>query len=111
MGSSSFGWVCGAARRSTSTLDKHMRSILFLVVGFLLLAACLLLGRLFSTNYPNALYVATIAFALMWLVISVANLWVGVSRAGYTVSDELPIFLLIFGVPAAVAVVLKWRFF
>jgi hypothetical protein len=27
------------------------------------------------------------------------------------VSDELPIFLLIFGVPAVVAVVLKWRFF
>jgi hypothetical protein len=68
-------------------------------------------GPLFSTNYPNALYAATIAFVLTWLVISVANLWVGVSRAGYTVSDELPIFLLIFGVPAAVAVVLKWRFF
>ena len=111
MGSSSFGWVCGAARRSTSTLDKHMRSILFLVVGFLLLAACLLLGRLFSTNYPNAPYAATIAFVSTWLVVSVANLWVGVSKAGYAVSDELPIFLLIFGVPAVVAAVLKWRFF
>jgi hypothetical protein len=50
---------------------KHMRTILFLVVGFLLLAACLLLGRLFSTNYPNALYAATIALVSTWLVISV----------------------------------------
>ena len=87
-----------------------MRSLLFLVVGFLLLAVCLLLGRLFSAHYPNALYAATIAFVSTWLVISIANLWVGVSKAGYAVSDELPIFLLIFGVPAVVAVVLKWRF-
>jgi len=88
-----------------------MRSLLFLVVGFLLLAVCLLLGRLFSTHYPSALYAATIAFVSIWLVISIANLWVGVAKAGYAVSDELPIFLLIFGVPAVVAAVLKWRVF
>jgi len=44
------------------------------------------------------------------LVISAFNLWVGVSKAGYTLGDELPIFLLIFAVPAAVAIILKWRF-
>jgi hypothetical protein len=88
-----------------------MRSILFLVVGFLLLAVCLLLGRLFSTHYPSAPYAATVAFVSTWLVISIANLWVGVSKAGYAVSEEFPIFLLIFLVPAAVAVVLKWRVF
>ena len=88
-----------------------MRSFLFLVVGFLLLAVCLLLGRLFSAHYPNALYTATIAFVSIWLVISIANLWVGVAKAGYALSDELPIFLLIFGVPTVVAAVLKWRVF
>jgi len=31
------------------------------------------------------------------LGIAGANLWVGVVKAGYTVSEELPIFLLIFG--------------
>src|SRR5205085_2826672 len=31
-----------------------MRTPLFLLVGFLLLAACMLLGRLFSNNYPGA---------------------------------------------------------
>jgi hypothetical protein len=88
-----------------------MRSILFLLVGFLLMAASFLLGRLFTTNYSNAFYAATVVFVSTWLVISAANLWVGVSKAGYALSDELPIFLLIFGVPAAVAIALKWRFF
>jgi len=87
-----------------------MRTVLFLVVGFLLLGACLLLGRLFSSNFPGATYFATIAFILIWLVVSVTNLWAGVSKAGYTFADELPIFLLIFAVPALVAIVLKWRF-
>lgn len=87
-----------------------MRTPLFLLVGFLLLAACALLGRLFSSNYPNATYVATFAFVALWLLISTANLWVGVAKAGYTLNDEFPIFLLIFGVPTIVAIVLKWRF-
>jgi hypothetical protein len=87
-----------------------MRTVLFLAVGFLLLAAFLILGRLFSASYPSAKYAATAAFIVFWLLISAFNLWVGVSKAGYTVADELPIFLLIFAVPAAAAVILKWRF-
>jgi len=87
-----------------------MRTVLFLTVGFLLLAAFLILGRLFSRNYPSATYAVTVGFILLWLLISAFNLWVGVSKAGYTVADELPIFLLIFAVPAAVAVILKWRY-
>ena len=86
-----------------------MRTALFLVAGFLLLAASLLLGRLFAANYPGATVVATIAFVVLWLVIAGANMWVGVARAGYSVTEELPIFLLIFGLPAALAVLLKWK--
>jgi hypothetical protein len=87
-----------------------MRTPQFLLVGFLLLAACALLGRLFSSNYPGASSAATFTFVGLWLAISAANLWVGVAKAGYTFSDEFPIFLLIFGVPAIVAAILKWRF-
>jgi len=86
-----------------------MRTVLFLAVGFLLLAAFLLLARLFSADYPSAKYAATVAFIVCWLLISAFNLWVGVPKNGYTVADELPIFILIFAVPAAVAVILKWR--
>jgi hypothetical protein len=86
-----------------------MRTLLFLLVGFLFLAACMLLGKLFSSNYSGAMLAATLTFVALWLGISGVNLWVGVAKAGYTVREELPIFLLIFGVPAIVAVFLKWR--
>ena len=87
-----------------------MRTGLFLIAGFLLLAGCLMLGRLFSANYPGATLVATVVYVALWLVIAAANMWVGVARAGYSVTEELPIFLLIFGLPAIVAIVLKWKF-
>jgi hypothetical protein len=88
-----------------------MRTVLFLAAGFLLLAAALLLGRLFSTNYPGATLAATIAYVASWLIIAGFNMWVGVARAGYSVAEELPIFALIFGLPAVVAVLLKWKVF
>jgi len=86
-----------------------MRIALFLIAGLLLLGAALLLGRLFSSHYPGATFVATIAYVALWLIIAGANMWVGVAKAGYSVTEELPIFLLIFGVPAAAAILLKWR--
>jgi len=88
-----------------------MRTALFLLVGFLLLAVCMLLGKLFSSNYPGAVYAATIIFVALWLAVAAANLWVGVAKAGYTLSEEFPIFLLIFAVPTIVAIFLKWRIF
>lgn len=86
-----------------------MRTLLFLVAGLLLLAVCFLLAKLFSSNYPDATRLATIAYVALWFVIAGANMWVGVAKAGYSVTEELPIFLLIFGVPAAAAIFLKWR--
>ncbi|MCX2895689.1 hypothetical protein ORG27_19055, partial [Stenotrophomonas lactitubi] len=58
-----------------------------------------------SCELPAAL----LAFIGSWLLVSVANMWVGVSRAGYTVREELPILLLVFAVPALVAGVIFWR--
>jgi len=87
-----------------------MRTALFLVAGLLLLAASALLGRLFSANYSGATLAATVAYVALWFVIAGANMWIGVAKAGYSINEELPIFLLIFGLPAAAAVVLKWKF-
>jgi hypothetical protein len=86
-----------------------MRTPLFLLVGLLLLAASALLGKLFSSNYPNSTYAATLILVVLWLAISGANMWVGVAKAGYSLSEEFPIFLLIFSVPTIVAIFLKWR--
>jgi len=86
-----------------------MRTLLFLLAGALLLAALMIVGRLFSSHYPDATRVASIAFIVLWLIVAATNMWLGVARAGYSVAEELPIFLLIFGVPAIAAVVLKWK--
>lgn len=87
-----------------------MRTVLFLVAGLLLLAGALVLGRLFSSNYPAASFAATLAFIGGWLIVAGFNMWVGVSHAGYAMMEELPIFLLIFGVPSLLAIVLQWKF-
>jgi hypothetical protein len=87
-----------------------MRTVLFLVSGLLLLAAFLLLGRLLSASYPAATLVATVAYVALWFIIAGANMWVGVAKAGYSTAEELPIFLLIFGLPAAAAIVPRWKF-
>ena len=86
-----------------------MRTSLFPLAGFLLLAASFLLARLFSQNYPASIPWATAAFLLLWLGLTVFNLWVGVTKAGYSMREELPILLLLFGVPAVVALVIRWR--
>ena len=87
-----------------------MRTTLFLASGFLLLAAVLILARLFSENFSSATVWATVGFIALWFLVTAANMWVGVAKAGYSASEELPIFLLLFGTPAVAALVLKWKF-
>lgn len=86
-----------------------MRTVLFLIAGLLLLAAFMVLARLFSSNYPAASTWASAGFVALWLVIATFNMWVGVAKAGYSVGEELPVLLLVFGVPAAAAQLLKWK--
>ena len=59
-----------------------MRTLLFLLAGFLLLAACMLLARLFSSNYPGAHYAATLTFVVLWLVISLPTCGWALRRPG-----------------------------
>jgi hypothetical protein len=54
--------------------------------------------------------VAAFSFVAVWFAVAAVNMWLGVARAGYSVADELPIFLLIFGAPAALAWFTKWQF-
>ena len=87
-----------------------MRTALFLVAGLLLLAALFVLGRQFAPDFPSSPRVATALFLLLWLAIASFNMWVGVAKAGYSAGEELPVFLLLFGIPAAAAVGLHLRF-
>ncbi|MFY9531981.1 MAG: hypothetical protein WBC04_18195 [Candidatus Acidiferrales bacterium] len=78
--------------------------------GFLLLAVCLLLGRWIGGAAATVVATTTIkCFLVLWLVATLLNMWVGVNKAGYSVKDEAPVALLVFAVPAIVAIVIWWR--
>jgi hypothetical protein len=86
-----------------------MRTGLFLLAGFLFLGGFAIVGKLFAPEFPAAPMAAIVAFVTLWLALTVFNLWAGVAKAGYTVAAELPILALLFGVPAAAAILLKWK--
>lgn len=86
-----------------------MRTAITLAGGLVLWGVSLGLARLIGGASAAAATTATVAFVAVWLVVAAVNLWLGVAKAGYTVREELPIFLLIFLVPAAVAVLVRWK--
>jgi hypothetical protein len=53
--------------------------------------------------------VAFVGFVVLWFAVAAFNMWVGVAKAGYSVGEELPIFLLLFGVPAVLAALVRWK--
>jgi hypothetical protein len=80
-----------------------MHTVMVISGGLLLLAISLLVGR--ATGHAAA---AVTIFIPVWLAASLINLWIGVSRAGYTVLEELPILVPVFGVPAVAAAAILW---
>ncbi len=54
---------------------------------------------------------ATRLFLILWLLVAIGNLLVGVLYAGYGWAEEAGIGLVVFGVPAAVALLARrfWR--
>jgi hypothetical protein len=88
-----------------------MHTVKVIAGGFVLLALCLLIGRLVGGPAPAAGAAgAAKLFIPLWLVAAAINMWIGVSKAGYPVAEEAPIFLVVFAVPAAVALLLVWKF-
>ena len=86
-----------------------MRSIIIIVGGLVLLALFLVIGWRFFGGLPSTVTAAKL-FIPAWLVVALVNMWIGISRAGYSVADEFPIFLAIFAIPAAVAVFAWWKY-
>lgn len=77
-----------------------MRTLMFLISGFLLVSTCQLLVRLFITAWPTISALLSSLFAVLWFAIALANMVAGITRASYSFGEELPIFLLIFLLPA-----------
>lgn len=87
-----------------------MHTIMVIVGGFLMLGLCLVAGRLIGDTGAQTMVTAVKVFILIWLGVTLFNMWMGVTRAGYSVSEEFPIFLLVFAIPVVVALVIWWKF-
>jgi hypothetical protein len=84
-------------------------TIKVIVGGLLLLGLFVLAARFVHADSPTAgMAAAARWFIPVWLIGAAINMWIGVAKAGYSVAEEAPIFLVVFAVPAAVAMVVAW---
>jgi apolipoprotein N-acyltransferase len=81
-----------------------MRTVIIIFRGFALWAVCLGIAKLFADAGTLSTTTAATAFAAIWFLPAASNVWVSVSQAGYSFKEKPPIFLLIFLLPAAAAI-------
>lgn len=86
-----------------------MRTAIIIVAGFVLWGLCLGVAKLAADLNASSATIATLAFIVIWFVLAAVNMWLGISTAGFTFMQELPIFLLIFLLPSVVAALAKWK--
>ncbi len=80
-----------------------MHTLRVVLGGFVLLGLFVVFSRFVLSR---GMAVGARWFIPAWLVAAGVNLAVGVVQAGYTLRQELPIFLLVFAVPAVVALLI-----
>jgi surface polysaccharide O-acyltransferase-like enzyme len=86
-----------------------MRTVVIIVGGLLLLSLFVFVGRVLGGGATQSMVTAAKVFLPVWLVAALVNMWIGVSRAGYSVAEELPIFLAIFLIPGIAAALIWWK--
>ncbi len=85
-----------------------MHMLLVIAGGILLLGVFALFGKLWGGDL-SGIAVGAKFFIPVWLMVALINMWVGVTKAGYTVAQELPILLVVFTVPTIVAAFAVWQ--
>jgi hypothetical protein len=80
------------------------RTTVIIIVGLALLVLFLVVG---ATVRAVGIRRAMEDFLLVWFALAAGNLAVGVFEAGYGFGEELPIFLLVFAVPAVPAIAVR----
>jgi len=86
-----------------------MRSAIIILGGLVVAALFIFAGRLIGRG-PETMALGAKIFIPLWFIAAALNMWIGVAKAGYSFMEELPIFLVIFGVPAAAAGFLWWKY-
>ena len=84
-----------------------MHMALVMGAGVLLLVVFVMFGWLWGAS-AGGMAMAAKVFVPVWLLVAAVNMWVGVSHAGYSVREELPILAIVFAVPGVIAWGLSW---
>jgi hypothetical protein len=84
-----------------------MHTLIVIAVGFGLFGLCALVGRLLGGMSGAAS--GALIFLPLWLIGAGVNMYIGVTRAGYSVADEAPVFVVVFAIPAAAALFAWWK--
>jgi hypothetical protein len=84
-----------------------MHTLIVIGTGLGVLAVCALIGRLAAGQ--TGMLRAFLAFIPIWFIGAAINMYIGVKQAGYSVSDEAPIFLVVFAAPVAISLALWWK--
>ncbi|WP_199088808.1 hypothetical protein [Bosea sp. ASV33] len=85
-----------------------MHTIKVIGIGFALLGILLVLAPRLSISARRPIPFAVKLFLPLWFTGALINLSIGVARAGYSVTEEAPIFLVVFGVPAVASLLILW---
>jgi hypothetical protein len=86
-----------------------MHMLMMTVIGLALLAVFWFVGRLLNARAGRPVVNGPRIFLLVWAAVSVYNGYIGVTKAGYSVQAELLVHVVVFGLPAAIAVFLMWK--
>ena len=70
---------------------------------------CLLCLESFGGGDVAGVALGAKVFVPVWLLIALTNMWVGVTKAGYSVAQELPILFVVAAVPTAIATLMAWQ--
>ena len=84
-----------------------MHTAIVIAIGLITLGACLLLAH--ALGGSSLMAPAALFFVPLWLIGAGINMYVGVRHAGYSVSEEAPVLLIVFAIPALVALLAWWR--
>lgn len=85
-----------------------MHTVKVIGLGFALLGLLLFIAPRLNLSGATPIPFAIKLFIPLWFAGALINLSIGVLRAGYTLAQEAPIFLLVFGVPAITALLILW---
>lgn len=86
-----------------------MRSVIIISLGLILWALSLAASKFLGNENPLAKKTTTLIFIALWFILAGVNMYHG-TQAGYSVQEELSIFLMIFSIPSVIAFLVQKKF-